>query len=68
MPLYQRDPGQVDEIRTAAKHELLLGGIRFKEEIEALIQRKVALGKRGRPAKANGASGRGEQLALLGEG
>ena len=64
---YQLDPGQVDEIRTAAKHELMLGGSRFKAEIEALLQRKVEPGKRGRPVKRNDASGRSEQLTLLGE-
>jgi putative transposase len=65
---YQLDPGQIDEIRNAAKRELPLGESRFREEIEALVKRKLEPGKRGRPVKRGVPDERGEQLTLLEDG
>ncbi len=40
---------QLHEIRSSLNHELVLGESRFKEKIEAMTNRRVTLGRPGRP-------------------
>ena len=40
---------QLHDIRRALNHELVLGSCRFKEKIETMTNRRVELGKPGRP-------------------
>ena len=63
---FQLDPGLIDEIRTATRHGLVIGSERFKDEIEALLKRRVTPPRRGRPVKRGGNGSAREQLTLLG--
>jgi len=45
------EPGLVDEIRQATNGNYALGTTRFREEIEAMLQRRVTPGKAGIPVK-----------------
>ena len=47
------DAKTVLEIRSALNHELVFGGLNFKNRIEQLTQRQTRLGKAGRP-RSNG--------------
>jgi len=64
---YQLEPGEIDEIRAAANQNLVLGGERFKAEMEALLKRRVEPARRGRPVKRVSPDDRGEQILLLQE-
>ena len=45
------DPGRVADIRDAANHELVVGTSRFKDEVEAMTNRRARRGRPGRPSK-----------------
>ena len=64
---YQLDSGQIEEIRAAANQDLVLGGERFKAEMEALLKRRVEPARRGRPVKWETSGKRSEQMSLLQE-
>ena len=46
---YQMEPGLVDEIRKATNGNYALGSDLFKEEVSAMLGRRVSPGKPGRP-------------------
>lgn len=48
---YQLDPGMVDEIRAATNGNYALGSAQFKTQIAAMLGRRVAPEKSGRPRK-----------------
>jgi len=48
---YQVEPGIIDEIREATNSGYVLGREDFKEQIEAMLKRRVEKGKPGRPKK-----------------
>ncbi|MEE9303344.1 MAG: transposase [Thiotrichaceae bacterium] len=48
------DPSDVRDIRQATNGNYVLGNERFKEEIEAILERRVSRGKAGRPSKVAG--------------
>jgi len=48
---YQLEPGLVDEIREATNGNFTLGSDRFKEQVSAVLQRRVVAGRPGRPRK-----------------
>jgi len=64
---YQLEPGEIDEIRAAANQDLVLGGERFKAEIEVLLKRRVEPAKRRRLMKRETSGKRSEQMSLLQE-
>ena len=45
------DPASLAELRTMLNQELVTGSDRFKEEVEAMLSRRVRPGKRGRPKR-----------------
>jgi putative transposase len=47
-------PGQLDAIRSAVQTGTPLGNDRFREQIEAALERKVGQARRGRPARSLG--------------
>ena len=51
----QLEDSQLDEIRQALNHELVLGCPSFKDRIEVLSKRQVRLGRPGRPRSKGGA-------------
>ncbi|MBT9438503.1 MAG: transposase [Desulfobacterales bacterium] len=48
---HELEPGVVDQIRQATNGNFALGNQRFKEEIAAMLGRRVTPGKAGRPRK-----------------
>ncbi|MEA1933813.1 MAG: hypothetical protein U9N60_05200 [Thermodesulfobacteriota bacterium] len=48
---HELEPGVVDRIRHATNGNFALGNQRFKEEIAAMLGRRVTPGKAGRPRK-----------------
>ena len=48
---HELEPGVVDQIRQATNGNFALGNSRFKEEIAAMLGRRVTPGKAGRPRK-----------------
>ena len=47
----QLEPGAILDIRDALNHELVVGTDRFKEEVEAMTNRRARMGQPGRPSK-----------------
>lgn len=50
---YRLDPTIADEIRGATNGNYALGTQRFREEVEAALQRRASRGQAGRPRQAN---------------
>ena len=48
---YQIEPGVLKQIRDAGNYGIALGGDRFREEVEAALNRRIDVPKRGRPRK-----------------
>jgi putative transposase len=49
---YELEPGLVDEIRRATNGNYALGNERFAEQVAAVLGRRAAPGRSGRPRKA----------------
>jgi putative transposase len=47
----QLEPGAIVDIRDALNHELVVGTNRFKDEVEAMTNRRARMGQSGRPSK-----------------
>ncbi|MGB5497232.1 MAG: transposase [Sedimenticolaceae bacterium] len=47
----QLEPGAIMGIRDALNHELVVGASRFKDEVEAMTNRRARMGQPGRPPK-----------------
>jgi putative transposase len=45
------DPGVIVDIRDAVNRELVVGTSRFKDEVEAMTNRRARMGQPGRPSK-----------------
>jgi len=56
------DEETVDRIRAATNGNYVLGGSRFEAEIEAMLKRRVARGKAGRPSKAGAELGQPRRM------
>lgn len=54
------DPSQIAAIRRATNGNYVLGNVRFQDEIARMLHRRVAPGKRGRPATRSGQGNDGD--------